>query len=601
MGVFTGIAKDARIFGRDMRNLVLIFLTPIVIMWILGNVFAETPQEEVLGNIHLGLCNHEPKFKLDYPLQLESPKDCEQTTSQMVKDGKIRGSLTVPNNFYSQIKDGYGTNLDLYLDNSKGQTSFALQTSFEALVNQLNEQIGVAFITEAWNNLQKLNDKLKLASKGLEGPRKASILLKEQTKNASDLLGDLNTHSTRNYIVDANRSLADAKLRIKDAQDVLAQSPSSQMDLSFGNLSTAPTADDLTKLFYDDCYICQQTNSTCLPQEACDSLNASITRLIDIEDQRLAAIESINNISARFTQDYGSYGALANRTAQSLDGLDLDKVEEGINKASERMDDVDAARIEALAQVRQLSEMARNFSTQIITLQSDLDKTSKFLDTYTTKDPKNIVRPVTLNVRKAFAEKKRFDFIAPGVMMITLMLVTMLISASSVVGERRSGTMVRTVLAPRPISLFIIEKVIFLLGLCAVQLALMLIAVALFGVYFSFSLGLLTALAIASLTFVALGILIGSLSKTENTALLTTLVLAIPMMFLSGVFFNFEAMPYFMNILGNLSPLTMCISLLEQIVTYGIGLSATTSLTLIVISVLAIGISIPLLKKSAVV
>ncbi|MBI4449221.1 ABC transporter permease [Candidatus Woesearchaeota archaeon] len=595
MGLITGIGKDAKIFARDAKNVVLIFLTPIIIMWVLGNVFADTPQEEVLGNIRLGFCNHEPSFKLVYPLKTYTPANCEQQTAQLVNKGELRGSLIVPKSFFSDIKEGHGTSLNLFLDNSKAQTSFALQTSFEAMVNKLNEEIGVTFISEAWENLRELNGKLRFAADNLEEARLASLRLKGETARAQAILEQFQVHEE--YVQEANASIADVRLGIDAAKAGLALVPDLQ-SIDLGLQETAGLSKDLQSQFDSGCVNCVE-NQSCLTPSACDSLNKTIADLIRMEEQQERAEEALQNMSQA-----GAAAAQSERAKKARERLmqvDIARLEQSIDDAAANVRKIEESRKEALGQIKDLHRMVTDFSSQIITLQSDLRKSAEFLEKYTDKDPKNIVRPVTLNTKKAFGEKKKFDFVAPGVMMIALMLVTLLIAASSLVAERRGGTMVRTVLSPRPLVFFIIEKMIFLLALCAVEIALMLIVAAFFGVFFPFNPSFVIALCIASITFVSMGILIGAISKTENTALLTSLVLAIPMMFLSGVFFQFEAMPKFMNFIGNISPLTLTINLLEDAMTYQVGIDGGILFALISLSIVCIGIAIPLLRRSAVV
>ena len=118
------------------------------------------------------------------------------------------------------------------------------------------------------------------------------------------------------------------------------------------------------------------------------------------------------------------------------------------------------------------------------------------------------------------------------------------------------------------------------------------------GVPLSWSLSLIIALAAASLGYITLGIFIGAVSRSENTALLTSLVVGLPMMFLSGIFFPFEIMPSIMRTIGAYLPLTLSVSLLERTIIYGMPTDIFTLAMLLAMSAVLITLSTLIIRKS---
>ncbi len=74
---------------------------------------------------------------------------------------------------------------------------------------------------------------------------------------------------------------------------------------------------------------------------------------------------------------------------------------------------------------------------------------------------------------------------------------------------------------------------------------------------------------LGALTFIAIGYVIASFARTEETASATTSVLQFPLMFLSGIFFPFAIMPPFMKFIGALLPLTYLGDALRQVMVNG--------------------------------
>jgi len=74
-----------------------------------------------------------------------------------------------------------------------------------------------------------------------------------------------------------------------------------------------------------------------------------------------------------------------------------------------------------------------------------------------------------------------------------------------------------------------------------------------------------------SAAFIGIGMAIATFAESENTAMLTSLVLSIPMLFLCGVFFPFEIMPQLMVKIGSALPITMGIRALDSVLIYREG------------------------------
>jgi len=80
---------------------------------------------------------------------------------------------------------------------------------------------------------------------------------------------------------------------------------------------------------------------------------------------------------------------------------------------------------------------------------------------------------------------------------------------------------------------------------------------------------LMQALALTLLVFCALGVLIALYCDSESTAFLTSLVIGLPLLFMSGLLFPFEFMPSLAAEVGIASPLTQGMLAMQSAVTYG--------------------------------
>ncbi len=108
--------------------------------------------------------------------------------------------------------------------------------------------------------------------------------------------------------------------------------------------------------------------------------------------------------------------------------------------------------------------------------------------------------------------------------------------------------------------------------LVALAQAIVIVAVGTFAFGVEISGNLLLAagfVTLGSVTFLALGYLVASFAKTEDSANGMTSMIQFPMMFLSGAFFQIEAMPDVLQTIARIIPLTYLADALRQVMVGG--------------------------------
>lgn len=195
------------------------------------------------------------------------------------------------------------------------------------------------------------------------------------------------------------------------------------------------------------------------------------------------------------------------------------------------------------------------------------------------------------------SELKSVYMFVPGVMTIILMLVSAMMTSISITREKELGTMEILLVSPiKPLQV-IIGKVfpyIFLSVINAIIIVLMSIFIFKMPVQGSFFL-----LALESVLFIisalALGILISTISATQQTAMMISLMgLMLPVILLSGFIFPISSMPVPLQIISNIIPAKWFIIILKGIMLKGVGLQFIWKETLILLgmTVFFIGLSV---------
>ena len=194
-----------------------------------------------------------------------------------------------------------------------------------------------------------------------------------------------------------------------------------------------------------------------------------------------------------------------------------------------------------------------------------------------------------------------FDFIAPGIMAMTVMMSVMTGLPVAISQEKEIGTMDGMMVAP-------VNRLSILLGKTIAQtmrgliqgLIILVLAVGIFGVAIQGSILLVFALLLLGVfSFVGLGIVITSFTKDQETAQMLMMTLMFPMMFLSGVFFPIQQMPWYMQDISKALPLTYASDALRKVMVLGAGVEqiSTELIILIAFGVVMIAIALPVFRR----
>jgi ABC-2 type transport system permease protein len=194
-----------------------------------------------------------------------------------------------------------------------------------------------------------------------------------------------------------------------------------------------------------------------------------------------------------------------------------------------------------------------------------------------------------------------FDFIAPGIMAMTVMMSVMTGLPVAISQEKEVGTMDGMMVAP-------INRLSIILGKTLGQTArgliqgviILVLAVGLFGVTIHGSILLVFALLLLGVfSFVGLGIVITSFTKDQETAQMLMMTIMFPMMFLGGVFFPIQQMPWYMQDISKFLPLTYVSDALRKVMVLGAGIPAisTELIVLIAFGVVMTAIAVPVFRR----
>jgi len=199
-------------------------------------------------------------------------------------------------------------------------------------------------------------------------------------------------------------------------------------------------------------------------------------------------------------------------------------------------------------------------------------------------------------------EPNYFQFVAPGIICMVVMMALMTGLPHAISYEKDIGTLDGMLVAP-------INRLSIILGKVMAQtirgmiqgFIILLLAIGLFGVVIEGNILLVIFLVLLTVfSFVGLGILITSFTDREETATMVMMTLMFPMMFLSGVFFPLQQMPWYMQDFAHFLPLTYATTAMRKVMVLGAGLDAVMLEVAILIGfgVIMLAIAVPMFKKA---
>lgn len=182
---------------------------------------------------------------------------------------------------------------------------------------------------------------------------------------------------------------------------------------------------------------------------------------------------------------------------------------------------------------------------------------------------------VNLQTRAWFNENlESRNFFVPGVIATIVTIVTLMLTSMAVVREREAGTMEQLIVTPITPWEFILGKTIPFALISMVDVILVTtVGVVWFKVPVRGDLLLLLACtAIYLLTALGVGLLISTISRTQQQAMMTTFFFFMPAIMLSGLMFPIGNMPEVVQWITYLNPMRYYLVVIRGIFLKGVGI-----------------------------
>jgi ABC-type multidrug transport system permease subunit len=603
---FSVIKKDLKVYIRHRKTLVLIFIAPILIMVLIGSVFSGASEGGV-RDVKLGVGGGSEQGKKIIE-ELNSSKMFiiidENTTDpavleEGVRKGRYSAGIFIPEDETQSLK--------LFLDNSRIQIAPVISTAFISTTEKLSYELTFGFISKLWQNLKQMDAELKPLKEGVIMINNSIVGLNSDTSKALSSMDEIDVDGLNGSINMMKNTLGQMRTDLMQSAEDINATRQELRDLD-GNVSsiqndTAELRDDL-KLVVDNIDAADASmqdvqtqlqltyNLTCSIDPSTQQCVSMALAIRQLRDTRALMLDR----TARIRTLYNNLVTISQKSAELHEKLaktdiKLQKMQESIINYTSELSNINGnitsieSAIFSLKNVKNQSagvssnmeKLADEMVNSSSALTSDIDRTGHFIGEVIARSPAVIAAPIKLDTEPVFTGRSYLDFLMPGIISIVLMFISFLLASITIVQERSKKTLIRTLLTPLSLGMFLFEKTAALIIIAFMQgIILIVVAFVFYGILIpTDQLGsLFLVILVYAAAFIGIGMALATLAESENTAMLLTLVLSIPMLFLSGVFFPFETMPELMTMLGNALPITMGIRALETVLIYQKGFEA---------------------------
>ena len=165
-------------------------------------------------------------------------------------------------------------------------------------------------------------------------------------------------------------------------------------------------------------------------------------------------------------------------------------------------------------------------------------------------------------------------FYVPGIVAFLVMLLSLIFTSMAIVREKEAGTIEQLIVTPlKPLEMIIGKTVPFIIIAQLQMMAVITFAMIWFRIPMAGSaLLMLTATCFFLLSTLGVGLLISTVSKTQQQAMMTNFFVILPFFMLSGFVFPIANMPEVVKLLTYLNPLRYFLVIIRGIFLKGTGL-----------------------------
>lgn len=242
----------------------------------------------------------------------------------------------------------------------------------------------------------------------------------------------------------------------------------------------------------------------------------------------------------------------------------------GVDTVVNKFDSVIQTRDSSVQDLDSLKQILITGTDDLMVLKNTLNTLVAGIEGVEVTDVESIVSPVTTEVKSVAGKKTHLGYLFPTFIILIVMFMSLLFSTTVTMKEKLSKAFFRNFIMPTSDFLFMIGGYLTNIFIVAVQLTILFAA----AVFFlpeirNVMLPMLVVLLIVTTVFVLLGMFIGFIFKSEETATLGAISIGSLMLFFSNAILPIETLPVGIRDIAKFNPFVLSVNILKRIMLFG--------------------------------
>lgn len=525
--LLAAVEKNLKFLLRSKVSALIIIFGPLLVALFVGLAFNNTS----LFNVKVGV------YSPNYDNVTESfanklrEKDFSVTQytdrelcMDSIKQGVVHACMVFPEDF--DLAKTEGNEITFYVDTSRVNLVYTIMDTLSAGISSRTKEISTGLVQVLLDSLTSTKSRLATEDTNL-------VRLVEQ-----------------NELIRAKQKEIDSKL---DALD-LTVDPSSLNSAEVKSTYNARLAE--LRSMESSVKAGISTSKSILDNSSDSSNAAQVKSKLDV-------------ISANVT-GLGLNGT----TWSSLTGM-VDTLDSAVSEVSGQMNEADTARSGVKSLTATVKTTLDTNLNTVMSVKGTVGDITTEIGAIEVTDVAGIVSPISTNIEPV-AASTYITSLYPSLVVLLIMFTTVMLGSTLILNEKRSKAFFRNLVSPVRQTLFIYSTYVTVLIVLAVQLFIVFMLTHFFlkieVLHNTFSILLLTFIITTVFTFI--GIVVGNLFSTEETAALASVSASCLMLFLSNMILPLETMPLYIQSGARFNPFVVAERVLREAILFKVPLSA---------------------------
>ena len=520
------VEKNLKFLLRSRISALIVIFGPLLVVLFVGLAFNNTS----LFNVKVGVYspNYDNVTESFANKLREQDFSVTQYTSQdqcvdSIKQGVVHACMVFPEDF--DLAKTEGNEITFYVDNSRVNLVYTIMDTISAGISSRTKEISTGLVQVLLDQLTGTKSRLDQEDANLVKLVEQNELIRKKQKEIDSKLDGLD------LTVDSS-SLNSAQVK-STYNTRLAELQSMESSVK-ASVSTSKTLLD---------------NSS-------DSSNAALVK--SKLDNILVSIAGLG---------------LNGTTWTSLTGM-VDNLDSAVSGISSQMGEADTARsgVKSITATVK-STLDTNLNT-VMTVKGTVSDITTEIEAIAITDVAGIISPISTKIEPISASTY-ITSLYPSLIVLLIMFTTVMLASTLILNEKRSRAFFRNLISPVRPTLFVYSTYLTVLIILTIQLTLVFLlthfVLKIDVLHNLFSILLLTFLITTVFTF--LGIIIGNLFSTQETAALASISMSSIMLFLSNMILPLESMSVYIQRGARFNPFVIAEKLLREAILFKVPFS----------------------------